>query len=156
MTPPSKPTINRLSDESVMIRWEVPPNSGYPIQFFKIQYKELTRKTSRWMTIDEDIPPHVHSFEVRDLRVGHAYRFRIAAVYSNNDNKVGANSDKFVLQKDATMRRPMYAPIITNAVPHNMSAILLKWKVCPESDYYSFIMFIVVSLHIFHVMKPFI
>lgn len=129
MTPPSKPTINRLSDDSVMIRWEVPPNSGYPIQFFKIQYKEVSRKNSRWMTIDDDIAPHINSYEVRDLRVGHAYRFRIAAVYSNNDNKVGPNSEKFLLQKDATMRRPMHAPIITNAVPHNTSAILLRWKV---------------------------
>lgn len=113
-----------------MIRWEVPPNSGYPIQFFKIQYKELNRKTSRWMTIDDDIPPHVQSYEVRDLRLGHAYRFRIAAVYSNNDNKVGPNSEKFVLQKDATMRRPMHSPVITNAVAYNTTAILLKWKVC--------------------------
>lgn len=75
MTPPSKPTINRLSDDSVMIRWDVPPNSGYPIQFFKIQYKEVSKKSSRWMTIDDDIAPHINSYEVRDLRVGQAYRF---------------------------------------------------------------------------------
>jgi hypothetical protein len=74
MTPPSKPVMNRVSDDSVMVRWTVPPNTGYPIQFFKIQYKELNKKSSRWMTIDDDIPPHIHSYEVRDLKVGHSYR----------------------------------------------------------------------------------
>ncbi|CAG7724534.1 unnamed protein product, partial [Allacma fusca] len=128
MIPPSRPEMNRISDESVMIRWSVPPNSGYPIQFFKIQYKEVSKRNSRWMTIDDDIPPHIHSYEVRDLRVGHAYRFRIAAVYSNNDNKVGPNSEKFVLQKDATMRRPIYVPVVTTAAPHNTTTILLQWK----------------------------
>jgi hypothetical protein len=75
MTPPSKPVMNRISDDSVMVRWTVPPNSGYPIQFFKVQYKEISKRSSRWMTIDEDIPPHIHSYEVKDLKVGHAYRY---------------------------------------------------------------------------------
>lgn len=41
MIPPTKPHITRLSDESVMVRWNVPPNDGLPIQFFKVQYREL-------------------------------------------------------------------------------------------------------------------
>jgi hypothetical protein len=74
MTPPSKPVVNRVSDDSVMVRWTVPPNSGYPIQFFKIQYRDVSKRGSRWMTIDDDIPPHIHSYEVRDLKVGHVYK----------------------------------------------------------------------------------
>lgn len=74
MTPPSKPVVNRVSDDSVMVRWIVPPNSGYPIQFFKIQYRDVSKRGSRWMTIDDDIPPHIHSYEVRDLKVGHVYK----------------------------------------------------------------------------------
>lgn len=41
MIPPTKPHITRLSDESVMVRWSVPLNEGLPIQFFKVQYREL-------------------------------------------------------------------------------------------------------------------
>jgi len=74
MTPPSKPVMNRISDDSIMVRWSVPANEGYPIQFFKVQYKEISKRNARWMTIDDDIPPHIHSYEVRDLKVGHAYR----------------------------------------------------------------------------------
>lgn len=50
-------------------------------------------------------------------------------MYSNNDNKVGDKSQKFILRKDASMRRPVYVPVITNAVAYNDTAILLSWKV---------------------------
>ena len=36
MIPPSRPNITRLTDESVMVRWSVPPNEGLPIEFFKV------------------------------------------------------------------------------------------------------------------------
>jgi len=74
MIPPSRPTVNRISDHSVMARWTVADNGGYPIQFFKVQYKEVGKRRSKWMTIDDDIPPHIHSYEIRDLEVGHAYK----------------------------------------------------------------------------------
>lgn len=38
MTPPSKPVVNRVSDDSVMVRWTVPPNSGYPIMLVEFYY----------------------------------------------------------------------------------------------------------------------
>ena len=58
-----------------MVRWSVPENNGYPIQFFKIQYKDLSIKgNAGWMTIDDDIPPHIYSYEVGELMVGHAYK----------------------------------------------------------------------------------
>lgn len=55
-------------------------------------------------------------------------RYRIAAVYSNNDNKSGPTSDKFGLTKESSSRRPSFAPVITNALPYNNSAIVLRWK----------------------------
>ena len=94
MIPPSRPNITRLTDSSVMVRWAVPPNNGLPIQFFKVQYRELTRgagskrkangngarsrgpqgKGSRWRTNNEDIPPHIRSYEVDDLKTDSTYK----------------------------------------------------------------------------------
>lgn len=97
MVPPNQPNVTRLSDVSVMVRWSVPENHGLPILFFKVQYKELglagwapksNGKQAKWMTANTEIPSHVFSFEVTDLQPEHMYRFRIAAVYSNNDNAI--------------------------------------------------------------------
>ncbi|XP_035204831.1 cell adhesion molecule-related/down-regulated by oncogenes-like [Stegodyphus dumicola] len=128
LVPPSKPEVTRLSNTSVMVRWGVPRNDGLPILFFKVQYKEVGRRKTDWMTIDEDIAAHIHSYAVTNLRVGGNYRFRIAAVYSNNDNKSGPVSDKFVLSKDTPMEKPSVAPMITFAEAASPSAITLHWE----------------------------
>ena len=44
LVPPNQPNVTRLSDVSVMVRWSVPENTGLPIQFFKVQYRELGQK----------------------------------------------------------------------------------------------------------------
>lgn len=79
MVPPSRPNVTRLNDESVMVRWSVPSNDGLPIQFFKVQYRMLgdpVKKIQRtsWMTANEDIPPHVLSYEVDELKPDRYYR----------------------------------------------------------------------------------
>ena len=74
MIPPSRPNITRLTDESVMVHWSVPPNEGLPIEFFKVQYKEADKRGSRWRTIDEDIPAHIRSYEVTSLKASQTYR----------------------------------------------------------------------------------
>ena len=79
-----------------MVRWSVPFNEGLPIQFFKVQYRETDKRSFRWKTIDEDIPSHIRSYEVSGLKSGQTYKFRIAAVYSNNDNKLGPNLINFI------------------------------------------------------------
>lgn len=130
MSIPSKPDISRLSEDSVMVRWDVPITGGLAINFFKIQYRELERKGSpgpAWKTVDEDIAPHIHSYAVSGLRTGSAYKFRIIAVYSNNDNRQGPKSDKFVLLKDPPMKRPPSGPQIYRAEAISQSAILLGW-----------------------------
>lgn len=128
MVPPTRPEVTKLSDHSVMVRWSVPPNNGLAIKFFKVQYKDVARSSSRWMTIDDDIAPHILSYEVSDLRTGHTYRFRISAVYSNNDNKQGPNSAKFALQKATSSGRKILAgPIIIHAEAISPSAINISW-----------------------------
>ncbi|KAI5697222.1 interference hedgehog-like [Diaphorina citri] len=133
MIPPTRPNITRLSDKSVMVRWSVPPNNGLPIQFFKVQYKEIgnkhSRKTNRWMTSNEDIPSHIRSYEIQGLETNQTYRFRIAAVYSNNDNKLSPNSAKFHLHKGSnTNKNRPKPPSLTETQAISPSVIELHWE----------------------------
>ena len=128
MVPPTKPEVTRLSEESVMVRWDVPQNDGLPIMFFKVQYREMGTKGSDWNTVDDDIAPHIHSYAVNGLKANSKYRFRIAAVYSNNDNKLSPNSNKFTLFKEPPIKKPINGPVITNSEPVSPSAITMKWE----------------------------
>ncbi|XP_058055756.1 interference hedgehog-like [Anopheles bellator] len=136
MIPPSRPNITRLSDESVMVRWSVPSSDGLPIQFFKVQYRMLgdpSKNVARtqWMTENEDIPPYTRSYEVNNLKSDHLYRFRIVAVYSNNDNKEGAASGKFHLQRGSQLgltKNHLLAPTLTRIEPVSQQAVILHWQ----------------------------
>lgn len=116
-----------------MVRWSVPENTGLPIQFFKVQYRELGQKMNgrqaKWMTANSEIPNHVRSFEVTDLQPNHTYRFRIAAVYSNNDNKLSPNSVRFHLNKDGGIEsNRMPIPLLTNTEALSPHEVLLIWQ----------------------------
>ncbi|XP_053693897.1 interference hedgehog-like [Sabethes cyaneus] len=136
MIPPSRPNITRLSDESVMVRWSVPSSDGLPIQFFKVQYRMLGDPSkniarTQWMTENEDIPPYTRSYEVNNLKSDHFYRFRIVAVYSNNDNKEGAASGKFHLQRGSQLgltKNHLLAPTLTRIEPVSQHGIVLHWQ----------------------------
>ncbi|XP_017879078.1 interference hedgehog-like isoform X2 [Ceratina calcarata] len=133
LVPPNQPNVTRLSDVSVMVRWSVPENTGLPIQFFKVQYRELGQKMNgkqgKWMTANSEIPKHVRSFEVTDLQPDHTYRFRIAAVYSNNDNKLSLNSVRFHLNRDGGIEsNRMPIPLLTNIEALSPHEVLLIWQ----------------------------
>lgn len=136
MIPPSKPNVTRLTDESVMVRWSVPSNDGLPIQFFKVQYRILSNihknmSRSQWMTSNEDIPQHVRSYEVDSLKPDRFYRFRIAAVYSNNDNHLGDASAKFLLQRGSQLgeaKSRLVAPTLQTIAAVSETVIELKWS----------------------------
>jgi hypothetical protein len=127
MALPTQPTITRLSDDSVMVRWEVvPEQDSIPITFFKIQYRE-TGKDKKWETADGEISSHLKSFIVPGLRSGLSYRFRIMAVYDNMDNRAGPKSAKFTLLKNPPMKKPKFAPNITSTLAVSQSAIEIQW-----------------------------
>lgn len=128
MVPPSRPNVTRLTRNSVMVRWHVTPNKGLPILFFKVQHRELAKgKGSRWMTNNEDIPPHVGSYEVIGLTPDRYYRFRIAAVYSNYDNKLSPNSARFYLHAGSGKQIPA-APRLTHTSAVGPEAIQIVWE----------------------------
>ncbi|XP_030377959.1 interference hedgehog [Scaptodrosophila lebanonensis] len=160
MVPPSRPNVTRLSDDAVMLRWNVPKNDGLPIQFFKVQYRMLgdsARKIPRdsWQTTNENISygkqrdrdrdrdrdHHNHEVGVKNftssvsgLQPDRIYRFRIIAVYSNNDNKEGPTSPKFFLQRGAA-KSNLPVPELRDVEPYSESAVMLHWTlgtVTPE------------------------
>ncbi|KOC62464.1 Interference hedgehog [Habropoda laboriosa] len=140
LVPPNQPNVTRLSDVSVMVRWSVPEDTGLPIQFFKVQYRELGQKMNgkqaKWMTANSEISNHVRSFEVTDLQPDHTYRFRIAAVYSNNDNKLSPNSVRFHLNKDGGIEcNKMPIPLLTNTEALGPQQVLLIWQNQDKSAY---------------------
>ena len=56
--------------------------------------------------------------------------FRIAAVYSNNDNKLGPTSLKFHLHKGTNFNRiPSVPPLLTKAEALSPTSIQIHWKV---------------------------
>ncbi|KAH9415343.1 hypothetical protein DERP_012639 [Dermatophagoides pteronyssinus] len=126
LIPPSRPEISKLNDDSVMVRWMVPKTTGLPIQFFKVQYKELGR--GDWNTVDVDIPAHIFAYPVCCLNPNSTYRFRIAAVYSNDDNKNGKSSNKFIFRKDPQLKRPTNPPTILNATSISSEEIIVEWE----------------------------
>lgn len=59
-------------------------------------------------------------------------RFRIAAVYANNDNTLGPNSRRFLLKKTTTMKRPPFSPTIIRLIPQGPTSVKLEWQYSPS------------------------
>ncbi|CAH2041260.1 unnamed protein product, partial [Iphiclides podalirius] len=130
MIRPSRPNVTRMSDESVMVSWSN-AKEGLPIQFFKVQYSEVsnssnsTNSTSgQWQTANYDIPSYIHAFEIDGLVPDRYYKFRIAAVYSNQDNKMGRSSPRFYLQRGGQSPQ---APVLTKVTATSPYSIQIEW-----------------------------
>ena len=66
---------------------------------------------------------------------GGTYKFRVAAVYSNNDNRNSPNSRRFYLMVNPNpeTQPPKVTPRVVKAKPiiyDNIYAIGIKWQVC--------------------------
>jgi hypothetical protein len=110
-----------------MLNWEISPMRGnLKVQFFKVQYKTGKRRF-QWMTLDEEIPPHIRSYLVSDLKSGERYKFRISAAFSNNDHAVGPTSKKFLLEPDSPDLMPLNAPEIVDTKSSAFDSIEIKW-----------------------------
>lgn len=142
MVPPTRPNVTRLADDRVMVRWSVPSNDeGLPIMFFKVQYRFLgnnakLQKRSQWMTSDVDIAPNTFMYEVEGLKPGNFYRFRIAAVYSNNDNQLSNASRNFYLKSIKEIDPKILnlpSPNLTRVEPISDTSVLLHWTL-PENN----------------------
>ncbi|XP_071749386.1 interference hedgehog-like [Lepeophtheirus salmonis] len=134
--PPSKPNITQLSPDSAMISWDINKDSELAISFFKIQYREFHgKKRSEWKTLDEVIEPNKRNFEIIGLHSDRKYRFRIVAVYLNNDNQPGPLSKKFKFNKKLLRsKKPKIAPVITHLLPMSDTSLRIGWKMSSLAD----------------------
>ncbi|XP_041981427.1 interference hedgehog-like [Aricia agestis] len=125
LVPPSRPNVTRLSDDSVMVSW-THANHGLPIFFYKVQYREVSNNSNvQWHTANTDIASYIHSFQVDGLIPDRYYKFRIAAVYSNQDNKMGRSSNKFYLQRGGFQKPKV--PVLDKATALSPHSIQLNW-----------------------------
>ncbi|XP_053210723.1 interference hedgehog-like [Panonychus citri] len=133
MIPPSKPKVNRLSDYSVMVYWELSNKTSLPVSFFKLQYKESGPK-STWNTLSEDIAPWITTQTVSGLVPDSKYRFRVMAVFNNSDYRESPVSDKFHLIRTSMLKKPKDAPNIIAVVPQSSTQIQVIWDNYKESS----------------------
>ncbi|XP_022918446.2 interference hedgehog-like isoform X2 [Onthophagus taurus] len=135
MIPPSKPTVTRLNDESVVVRWISNQDSGLEVKFFKVQYRDVSQPGAVWVTTNADIDPYIRSFDVMGLQPDHNYRFRVAAVYSNDDNKLSDKSETFHLRRlDFFDRNYLPIPTITRTETINSTSIQVFWDYTPNPN----------------------
>jgi brother of ihog len=132
-----------------MVKWSVlqPTSSSLegslPIQFFKVQYMIISsdnqqrRSDDDWITLSEDIPPHLRSYEIHNLKPEHHYKFRISAVYSNNDNKQSPIR-RFHLRKIKHNGKTVL-PVPTDVLIDSISEteVKVRWAI-PESHHHNF------------------
>ena len=61
------------------------------------------------------------------------YRFRVGAVFSNNESKYGPSSNKVTMTGPPTSAQPrihaLPAPVIVELRPLSVSEIFIKWQV---------------------------
>jgi hypothetical protein len=129
-----------------MVKWSVMQsysNEGsLPIQFFKVQYMMIShenqqRKNDDWITLTEDIPPHLRSYEIHNLKPEHNYKFRISAVYSNNDNKQSPIR-KFHLKRikhGGKTNLPIPMDVIIESVSE--TEVKVRWSI-PDQHHHNF------------------
>ncbi|KAL8592957.1 hypothetical protein ACOMHN_050784 [Nucella lapillus] len=139
LVPPPAPTISRTSDTSALVHWTVPENDGLPISLFRVQYREVRPNKGQWQTLDDDISAKTRRYKVTRLKPGGTYKFRMAAVYSNNDNRNSANSRRFHLSASPypDTGPPATSPRVVEAKPiiyKNILAIGIKWQYLPTDS----------------------
>lgn len=132
-----------------MVKWSVVPSStdgSLPIQFFKMQYmlvpsdsqKHKGQKSNEdWITLNEDIPPHLRSYEIHHLKLDHHYKFRISAVYSNNDNKQSPIRRFHLKRVKQSNKAALPIPNDLQISPVSETEVTVRWSI-PEHYQHNF------------------
>ena len=60
---------------------------------------------------------------------GATYHFRLAAVYSNSDNRHGPNSERFLVEAPDKSKPPAFGPIIVELKAVSPNALSVSWQV---------------------------
>ena len=68
-------------------------------------------------------------------------RFRVAAVYANQDNLRSPTSKKFLLKKGIKLQRPDKGPVLTKLISPNRKKVVLIWDYNSNSTTEGFIIY---------------
>lgn len=131
-----------------MVKWSVVPSStdgSLPIQFFKVQYMMVPseqrhkghKSNEDWITLNEDIPPHLRSYEIHHLKLDHHYKFRISAVYSNNDNKQSPIRRFHLKRVKQNSKAALPVPNDIQISPVSETEVTVRWSI-PEPYQHNF------------------
>lgn len=132
-----------------MVKWSVIPShsdSSLPIQFFKVQYMMVPSDAQRhkgqkssedWITLNEDIPPFLRSYEIHHLSYDNHYKFRISAVYSNNDNKQSPIRRFHLKRVKPSSKSALPIPNDMQIVPVSETEVTVRWSI-PEPYQHNF------------------
>jgi hypothetical protein len=124
-----------------MVKWSVSQQSSptsLPIQFFKVQYIAIPydnqqRKSDDWITLSEDISPHLRSYEIHNLKPD-KYKFRISAVYSNNDNRQSPIRRFHLRRIKQNSRISLPIPTDIHIEPLSETEVKIKWSVHEDGN----------------------
>jgi hypothetical protein len=72
LVPPSAPSVQRLSDSAVLLKWKVPEGEqdGERISHFVVQYKEVRPKRGEWVTSRDHVNANTKSYKLFGLKPG--------------------------------------------------------------------------------------
>lgn len=124
-----------------MVKWAIVPSStdgSLPIQFFKVQYIIIPSDSHRqkgqksnedWITLNEDIPPHLRSYEIHHLKIDNHYKFRISAVYSNNDNKQSPIRRFHMKRVKQSVKAALPVPNDIQILPVSETEVTVRWSI---------------------------
>jgi hypothetical protein len=129
--PPSRPTVTRVADDTVRLDWERSPSA---VRFYKIQYRIVDEamheqasaslgpqnpweprghERRRWRTDDVNIAHDRDSWLLSGLTPNTTYKFRVAAVFANDKQRVSSSSKRFFLRRQQPLLPPDGQPNIT-------------------------------------------
>lgn len=90
-----------------------------------------------WITLNEDIPPHLRSYEIHQLKLDHHYKFRISAVYSNNDNKQSPIRRFHLKRVKQSNKAALPVPNDIQISPVSETEVTVRWSI-PELYQHNF------------------
>ncbi|XP_003745713.1 cell adhesion molecule-related/down-regulated by oncogenes-like [Galendromus occidentalis] len=128
---PSKPDIQQISSSAVLITWLVDP-AELSVSFFKVQYMV---RGGGWETLDVEVNPWQTAYQVDGLQQPLQYRFRLIAVYENDDHRISKASRWVALVEMPEPKRnetPQLTPIVSVS-SDSPTSLTVQWKLETQS-----------------------
>ncbi|KAF6039047.1 CDON [Bugula neritina] len=119
---PTMPVVEVLTSTEVRITY-TPVSGGVPVIMYKVQYKRLDPDGwSQWFTL------RVDSMQTNEYRLaGGIYRFRMGAVYVDNQVEVSPSTRKVKLLKAAVSSAPKFPPAVSSVVQTGRTQLTVVW-----------------------------